>query len=135
LKLKDDAITVGRMPDNLQVLSDGMASRHHCVTEPYNDGFRIRDLGSRHDTKLNDQKISTEMLDNGDVLRIGKCELRYIDPEQQAPRKRRETPDFSAAYEDDDGGMLLTQPTLDIDLNDEIGDVQTSYERKLREII
>src|SRR5690606_8264596 len=27
------------------------------------------------------------------------------------------------------------QPTLDIDLNDEIGDVQTSYERKLREII
>lgn len=134
LKLDDAAITVGRMPDNLLVLTDEKASRHHCVIEPYHDGFRVRDLGSRNGTRLNDHKVAIEMLDNGDVLRIGKCELRYIDPEQQAPRKRRDTPDFAAAREDDAGSLLL-QPTLDIDLNDEVGDVQTGYERKLREII
>ncbi len=136
LKLDNAAVTVGRLPENSLVLSDEKASRHHCVIEPYHDGFRVRDLGSRNGTRLNDIKIASEMLDNGDVVRIGRSELRYIDLEQQAPRKRRDTPDFAAANNDeDDLGSLLSRPTLDIDLNEEVGEVQTSYERKLREII
>lgn len=134
IKLNDAAVTIGRMPDNLLVITDEKASRHHCVIEPHNDGFRVRDLGSRNGTKLNDRGIKLEMLDNGDVVRIGKSEVRYIDPEQQAPRKRRDTPDFAAAYEDDLGN-LLNQPTIDLDLNDEVSNVQTGYEKKLREII
>jgi predicted component of type VI protein secretion system len=134
LKLNDAAISVGRLPDNTLVLRDEKASRHHCVIEPYNGGFRLRDLGSRNGTRLNDQKVATEILDNGDIVRIGQSELHFIDPEQQAPRrKRRETPDFAAAH--DDGPDILDQATLDIDLNEEVGDVQTGYERKLREII
>lgn len=135
LKLGNAALTIGRMPDNALVLIDDRASRRHCVIEPYRDGYRVRDLGSRNGTRLNETKISVEVLENGDVLRIGKCELRYIDPEQQTPRRLRpDTPDFAAAKQND-GNNLLTQATLDIDLHDEIVDVQTDYERKLREII
>ena len=137
VELAMDTVTVGRLPDNTLVLADEKASRHHCVIEPWEGGFRVRDLNSSNGTRLNDKKIAVEMLDNGDVVKIGSTELRFIDPEQQVPNKnRRKTPDFKRELEDqraDD--PFLQAATVDIDLNEEVTDAQTSYERKLREII
>ena len=132
LRLGGTAITVGRLSDNTLVVNDELTSRHHCVIEPWEGGFRVRDLGSRNGTKLNDHRISAEALDNGDVLHIGSAELRFIDPEQQVPRKRRNTPDFAAAL--DDPPPDLDQVTLD-HLDEAVTDVQTSYEKRLHEII
>ncbi len=137
LKLNSEPITVGRQPDNVLVLRDDRASRHHCIIEPIggSGGFRVRDLGSRNGTKLNDKNVAEEILDNGDVIRIGKSELHYIDPEQLTPRRRRrDAPDFSAARENG-GPDLYDQHTVDFDFADDLDDVQTTYERKLREII
>jgi general secretion pathway protein E len=136
LELKTGTLTIGRHPDNALVLPDDLASRHHCVIEPWESGFRIRDLGSANGTRLNAAKVEDEMLDNGDVVRIGNVELRYIDPAQESPHKRRDTPDFAAADDgDDDPDDLLSQATLDVDLSEAVTDAQTGYERKLREII
>ena len=96
LKLAESSITIGRLGDNTVVLSDELASRHHCIIEPWQGGFRLRDLGSRNGTKLNENRVKTEALDNGDVVMIGTTELRFIDPDQEFSRKRQETPDFSA---------------------------------------
>ncbi len=135
LELGLAALTVGRLPDNALVIADDKASRHHCVIEPVEGGFRVRDLGSSNGTRLNNKPVSVELLDNGDVVRIGSTELRYIDPEQQQTHKNRQlTPDFKSALEDN-YDPLLQQATLDIDLNNEVTDAQTSYEMKLREII
>ncbi|MHC4910306.1 MAG: GspE/PulE family protein, partial [Planctomycetota bacterium] len=69
-------------------------------------------------------------------VRIGGTHLRFIDPEGQAQRERSNTPDFAeAAGDNGDDFDFLLQPTLDIDLNEEVLDVQTSYERRLRQII
>ena len=133
LKLAGRAVTIGRQPDNVLVLADDLTSRHHCVIEPWEGGFRIRDLGSSNGTKLNDERVTTEPLDNGDVLHVGSFELRFIDPEQQAPRKRRDTPDFAAAVEEE--RVLQYQDTVDLDLHDEVLDAPTSYERKLKDIM
>lgn len=135
LELGMEALTIGRLPDNMLVIADEKASRYHCVIEPYNGAFRIRDLGSSNGTRLNDKRVQSELLDNGDVVRVGSTELRFIDPEQVVPHKnRRVTPDFGAAH-DEDPDPLLQAATLDIDLNDEVTDAKTSYELKLREII
>jgi general secretion pathway protein E len=114
------------------VLHDDRASRHHCIIEPHDDGFRVRDLGSRNGTRLNNDRVTEKLLGNGDEVRIGSTVLRFIDPEESA-RKRPDTPDFAAALQEAD--PLPHQPTLDIDLNEEVTDAQTGYERKLREII
>ena len=45
MKLDGSTITVGRLPDNVLQLMDEQASRHHCVIEPWEAGFRVRDLG------------------------------------------------------------------------------------------
>lgn len=136
LELNMDVLTVGRLPDNALVIADDKASRHHCVIEPVDGGFRVRDLGSSNGTRLNNKPISVELLDNGDVVRIGSTELRYIDPQQQTPHKNRQlTPDFKAALEDIKDDSFLQQATVDLDLNNAVTDAQTGYERKLREII
>jgi len=102
LKLGGSPVTIGRQPDNALVLPDELTSRHHCVIEPWDGGFRVRDLGSSNGTKLNDEKVTIDLLDNGDVVKIGDIELRFIDPEQLAPRRRSNAPDFSAAIDDDE---------------------------------
>ena len=134
LKLGDAPVSIGRQPDNALVLADELTSRHHCVIEPWEGGFRIRDLGSANGTKLNDEKVSTDVLDNGDVVRIGTVELRFIDPEQLAPRRRRNVPDFETAAADNQSD-LHNRDTLDVDLHAEVLDAPTNYERKLRAII
>ncbi len=134
LKLAESAITIGRLGDNTVVLSDELASRHHCIIEPWQGGFRLRDLGSRNGTTLNDNRIKTEALDNGDVVKIGTTEMQFIDPDQEFSRKRQETPDFSAAIDEDDQNLQV-QVTVDMDLHAAVVDAPTSYERKLHEII
>ncbi len=133
IKLGDSTITIGRQPDNLLVLADDQASRHHCIIEPVDGGYRVRDLGSRNGTRLNRQRITIENLDNGDVVQIGATAVQFIDPEQLAPRKRHNTPDFAAVEEPKD--HLHDQVTVDVDLHGAVVDAPTAYERKLREII
>jgi general secretion pathway protein E len=138
ITLEAQPITVGRHPDNVLVLADDRASRHHCVIEPFGGGFRVRDLGSSNGTKLNAKPIREEMLDNGDVVRIGAAELRFIDPQQAGLHKRRNTPDFAAAAAaaaaENGDDEFTTQATVDV-VSEEITDAQTAYEVKLRQII
>lgn len=131
--LEGSPVTIGRLADNMVVLTDELTSRHHCVIEPSDGGFRIRDLGSSNGTRLNDERIKTQLLDNGDVVRIGSTELHYIDPEQQVSRRNRSNaPEFvdpEIVHED-----LHNLATLDV-ADQPVVDAQTGYERKLREII
>jgi general secretion pathway protein E len=133
LTLGERAITIGREQGNALVLDDDQASRRHCVIEPYADGFRLRDLGSRNGTRLNNQPVSEKTLDNGDVVRIGGTELRFIHPGQSEARSRRNTPDFSSAVAEQ--RQFQQQATVDFDPHGAVVDAQTNYEKKLREII
>jgi len=134
LELDAEQITVGRLPENtVHVDDDERLSRRHCVLEYAEDGWRIRDLGSRNGTKLNGQRVAESVLANGDVVTAGSVELRFIDPEQQATPKPRLTPDFKAAAEARQKWMYA-QNTIDVDLSEIAGKAQTDYERRLREI-
>jgi len=139
--IAEQPVTIGRYPDNTVVLHDDRASRHHCVIEPSKNGagFHLRDLGSRNGTRLNNGRVSTHPLKNGDIVRIGDAELRFIDPEEEqreAEAKRQNVPDFAASTQEVLASQdYLQQPTLDIDLNEEVSDVKTSYEKQLYDII
>ena len=75
--LRDRAVQIGRHPSNDIVLKDDLASRYHCVIEPAEQGFRVRDLGSRNGTNVNDQKVADHVLESGDVIRVGTHEFRF----------------------------------------------------------
>lgn len=134
MELEGESVTIGRLPDNTIQYNDGNLSRRHCVVEPSGEGYRIRDLGSRNGTKLNNSSISEEDLANGDVLKIGSIEVRYIDPDEENRERKARGPDFRAKVESD-SSQMFNQATVDIDLNEVVSNVQTTYESKLREII
>jgi general secretion pathway protein E len=71
-------LTIGRNFTNLVAIEEPMASRFHCVIERQADGVSVRDLDSRNGTRVNGKPIKAVMLKEGDVVSIGKTEMRFI---------------------------------------------------------
>jgi general secretion pathway protein E len=134
IELEDSPVSIGRLPDNtIQSADDGL-SRNHAVIERYGEGWRLRDLGSRNGTKVNGNRVAEARLRHGDIVKAGALEIRYISPEDAAAPKRQ-TPDYSAVAEMA-RKRAYNQQTIDVDLSEvAASNVQTDYERKLREII
>ncbi len=65
-------LNVGRHPSNDLVLADERASRFHALLELGPRGWRVRDLGSKNGSSLNDQPLEDEQpLRPGDQLCFG----------------------------------------------------------------
>jgi len=76
--------SIGRSSDTELQLADGRVSRRHAELFEEAGAWRIRDLGSRTGTFLNDLRIETAELKPGDRLRIGDAELRVESGETSA---------------------------------------------------
>ena len=76
--------TIGRSSDTQLQLNDAHVSRRHA--ELVQDGavWRVRDLGSRGGTFVNDTKVTDVALKPGDRIRIGDVELRIETGESSA---------------------------------------------------
>src|SRR4051812_16643020 len=86
--LEGQPVTIGRHASNTLVISDGMASRSHCVIEKIPEGgFRIRDLNSSNGTKVNGQIVRNALLLPGDVINIGKTTIKLVIPGAPQPGK------------------------------------------------
>jgi len=195
LRLDGRVTTIGRDKTSHLALKDSRSSREHCVIEPVEDGFQIRDLGSRNGTRVNNRRVSTELLDHNDVIRIGRTVMRFVDPAQtREPKPKGRGVDFTRFAPDaaelgalagagssldrlgdesdgaddsgdhdvevsDEGALDVREdragadeavtslaaaratnapaphPTASYDLSAAVGDVDTPYEERLRDII
>jgi general secretion pathway protein E len=126
------AISVGRSRENsLKNEADDSMSRQHCLFEPAQAGWAVRDLGSRNGTKVNGQRISTPTsLTNGDVVKAGRLEIRFMDPSAAEPRAKMPHvgPDFVRKAE-------AQRPVTIDESPDEIVSDPLAYEAKLRKIM
>jgi len=72
--------TIGRSPDCEIFLDDVTVSRKHAVLLQKDDGHYIEDQGSLNGTFRNRKRIeSSEKLENGDELQIGKYKLTFLE--------------------------------------------------------
>lgn len=73
-------VSVGRGEDNDVVLADERASRHHARISQADGGFEVADLGSRHGTYVNGERLVDESrpLEPGDAIGIGDQVLRFL---------------------------------------------------------
>lgn len=76
--LEKPIINIGRHSTNDIVLNDLHISRHHVQLRAIKKCFVIFDVGSTGGTFLNEKRISQATLQAGDVIRIGKTNLIYI---------------------------------------------------------
>ena len=76
--LDQETVTIGRLNDNdIHIDNLSVSSKHAKVRTILNDSF-IEDLDSTNGTFINGKKINKHALQDGEVIAIGKHELRYI---------------------------------------------------------
>ena len=68
-------LTIGRATDNGLVLRDGRASRHHARIDARRGSLVLSDLGSTNGSFVNDRRVESIALGEGDRIRVGTTTL------------------------------------------------------------
>lgn len=68
-------LTIGRANDNAVVLRDGRASRHHARIDARRGSLVLSDLGSTNGSFVNDRRVESIALGEGDRVRVGTTTL------------------------------------------------------------
>ncbi|MEX2515811.1 MAG: FHA domain-containing protein [Gammaproteobacteria bacterium] len=78
-ELDKERVTIGRKPDNdIQIDNLAVSGKHSLIITVLDDSF-LEDLGSTNGTYVNGKLIKKHALKNGDVIAIGKHELKYVN--------------------------------------------------------
>jgi tetratricopeptide (TPR) repeat protein len=91
--------TVGRDTENSLCVTDSVVSRFHAEFIRLSDDIVLRDLGSLNGTFVNGERVSEQILTDGDVIRLGKAgpEMSFAlaevrgGPAELAERRERAT--------------------------------------------
>ena len=76
--LDKERVTVGRKPHNdIQIENLAVSSEHARIVTILNDSF-LEDLGSTNGTLVNGNPIKKHILQNNDVIEIGKYTLKFV---------------------------------------------------------
>lgn len=77
--LDKERITIGRKPDNdIQIDNLAVSGKHALVITILDDSF-LEDLGSTNGSYVNGKLVKKHALKDGDVIAIGKHELKYVN--------------------------------------------------------
>ena len=80
-ELVDEAITIGRGPDNTIVVNDPSISTHHAQLLLERDTYRLKDLDSTNGIRVNGKPVTETVLRFDDRIRFGAAEARYESSE------------------------------------------------------
>ena len=76
--LDKERIMIGRKASNeIQIENLAVSGEHACIVTILNDSF-LEDMGSTNGTLVNGNPIKKHILQNNDVIEIGKYQLKYI---------------------------------------------------------
>ena len=78
-ELDQERFTIGRKPENdIQIDNLAVSGKHSMIITILDDSF-LEDLGSTNGTYVNGKLVKKHALKDGDVVAIGKHELKYIN--------------------------------------------------------
>jgi pSer/pThr/pTyr-binding forkhead associated (FHA) protein len=78
-ELNQERLTIGRKPDNdIPIDNLAVSGKHALVITILDDSF-LEDLGSTHGSYVNGKLVKKHALKDGDVIAIGKHELKYVN--------------------------------------------------------
>jgi pSer/pThr/pTyr-binding forkhead associated (FHA) protein len=79
----EESVVMGRQASCAIQIDDIHSSRRHAQVIRVKSGYEVVDLKSRNGTLLNGAKVERKLLRNGDVIKIGEVEIRYVDPDAE----------------------------------------------------
>ena len=78
VSLDKERVTIGRKATNdIQIENLAVSGEHACIVTILNDSF-LEDLGSTNGTLVNGNPIKKHILQNNDVIEIGKYKMKYV---------------------------------------------------------
>ena len=78
IPLNKDRVTIGRKPQNdIPIENLAVSGEHACIVTILDDSF-LEDLGSTNGTLVNGNQIKKHILQNNDVIEIGKYKMKYV---------------------------------------------------------
>ncbi len=95
-------LTLGRSEQRDIVLTDPSASRKHAEVFQQDGRWYVRDFGSVNGTWVNDQRVREHALQDGDRIRIGNVDMRFVDPAPGTVASARR-PLASMVFQETDG--------------------------------
>jgi len=110
--LDRETLTIGRKADNdIHIDNLAVSGNHAKILTILNDSF-IEDLDSTNGTYINGEKINRHALQNGEIIAIGKHELKYVNDAADASTGNFEKtmvirPDAAGMPEQDETGTNL----------------------------
>jgi hypothetical protein len=78
IALDSDEVSIGRHPESDIFLDDVTVSRRHAVVHRTGPGFHVSDAGSLNGTYVNQSRVETAALNDGDEVQVGKFKLVYL---------------------------------------------------------
>ena len=87
-ELKAEKTTIGRVEDNTFQIAEPSVSSHHCEVVLRGKDVVVVDLNSTNGTFINGEKITEQVIKPGQILRLGKIELRLDTDAPAAPTKK-----------------------------------------------
>jgi pSer/pThr/pTyr-binding forkhead associated (FHA) protein len=75
---QDQTVRIGRAPDNDLVVPDPSVSGHHAELRTAPDGCQIVDLGSLNGTFVNEHRVTTATLREGDLVGFGAATFQLV---------------------------------------------------------
>jgi len=76
--LANRRMSIGRTDDNDIALEDDTVSSSHAVISFGGGCWTVEDVGSRNGTFVNDRPVSQKELENGDVVKFGEIQMRFV---------------------------------------------------------
>lgn len=117
--------TIGRLADNDVRIDNATVSGHHSlIINILNDSF-LEDLNSTNGTYVNGKLIKKHALQHGDVVTVGKHQLRYVDADTVEDEDDDEfartmvidSSDIAARVHADHNGAVAAAPQSDAAMN------------------
>lgn len=75
--LREQVVTIGRMPESTIVLADPNVSRNHAEIKPVGAGYVLLDLNSTNGSRVNGMRVATHELHDGDQLTFGNTLITF----------------------------------------------------------
>ncbi|WP_068923160.1 FHA domain-containing protein [Planobispora rosea] len=98
--LGDTPITFGRRSGSSVVIASRRASRCHAEVRHEGGRYVLHDLGSRNGTLVNGVRVTSHVLQPGDLIMIGEERFRFLAAAETADEVRDEAPDEAATLLD-----------------------------------
>lgn len=113
---RGESITIGRLPDNDIVLENRAVSGRHAEIEGTEQGFFITDFHSKNGTFVNHQLVISHKLQHGDVISIGKQEMRFLHDGNEVQEVEEDTESIheTLVMDNSDHRSKLAQGVSDI---------------------